>query len=305
VARETGKPQKVRQRKGKRQEKNNEAEKIGSKVKREMNAAQFAIDTSHSEVTRLRRLLKRKSSTQIQSSDELSLIKATALAWFNNHRKSLAMVIGESAIREIDEFYRELLELADRNPSRRRCDALLKETRRWLSGARAETVITSTRAGTEKTTEQAPDFSGLISDGVMQGILVERWRECGSCIAAGAPLAATVMMGGLLEGLLLARIHREADKTKIFAAVAAPKDKKTGKAHALNEWTLKNYIDVAHELKWISRPVRDLGSVLRDYRNYIHPEKQRAHGLAVRTEDVSMFWEIAKGICRQLISGSP
>ena len=117
--------------------------------------------------------------------------------------------------------------------------------------------------------------------------------------------AATVMMGGLLEGLLLARVHREVDKTRVFAAAKAPKDKKSGKARALNEWTLKNYIDVAHELKWISQPVRDLGSVLRDYRNYIHPEKQRAHGLAFRTEDVSIFWEIAKGICRQLISGSP
>jgi hypothetical protein len=270
-----------------------------------MNAAHSALDTSLDEITRLRRLLKRKSSTQIQSGEELSLIKATALAWFNNHRKSLVMVVGDGAIGEIDALYSEILKMADRNPSRSKCDGVLKATRTRLSGARSETAMASTKAGTEKTSEQAPDFSGLISDAGMQAILVERWRECSNCIAAGAPLAATVMMGGLLEGLLLARVHREADKTRIFAAATAPKDKKSGKARAINEWTLKNYIDVAHELKWISQPVRDLGSVLRDYRNYIHPEKQRAHGLAFHTEDVSMFWEIAKGICRQLISGSP
>jgi hypothetical protein len=270
-----------------------------------MNAAHSAIDGSLEEVKRLRAILRRNGTAQIQSSEELSILKATTLAWFNNHRKALASFIGDDAIRVIDESYAELLKMADRKPSRQKCDALLKATATRLSSARTHTVIASTQQGLQKTTEQPPDFSALINDRMMQAILVERWRECGNCIAAAAPLAATVMMGGLLEGLLLARVHRELDKTKIFGAATAPKDKKSGKTVPLNEWALKNYIDVAHELKWISRPVRDLGSVLRDYRNYIHPEKQRAHGLAFRIEDVSIFWEIAKGICRQLISGSP
>lgn len=59
----------------------------------------------------------------------------------------------------------------------------------------------------------------------MQAILQRRWTECVICIAHGAPLAATVMIGGLLEGLLLARINRENNKAPIFTAAAAPKDK--------------------------------------------------------------------------------
>ena len=66
------------------------------------------------------------------------------------------------------------------------------------------------------------------------------------------------MMGGLLEGLLLARVNSESNKSPIFTASAAPKDKQ-GKTLQLKEWTLRNYIAVAHELKWISQPIKDIG----------------------------------------------
>src|SRR5438876_3827275 len=56
------------------------------------------------------------------------------------------------------------------------------------------------------TPDLPPDFSPLISDAQMKAILERRWVECTACVAANAPLAATVMMGGLLEGLLLARV---------------------------------------------------------------------------------------------------
>jgi hypothetical protein len=76
----------------------------------------------------------------------------------------------------------------------------------------------------------------------MQGILSKRWQECVICVKAGAPLAATVMMGGILEGLLLAKINQLADKSPVFTAIAAPKDKKIGKTLPLKEWGLKNFI---------------------------------------------------------------
>ena len=58
------------------------------------------------------------------------------------------------------------------------------------------------------TTDTAPKFEPLISDPKMQAILIKRWQECVICVESGAPLAATVMMGGLLEGLLLAKINQ-------------------------------------------------------------------------------------------------
>ncbi|MEW6688060.1 MAG: hypothetical protein AB1452_03105 [Pseudomonadota bacterium] len=265
-----------------------------------MNTAHGSLDAALGEVVRLRAVLKRGNSNQVQSTDELGLLKGTALAWFNNHRKVLVTTVGDQATRAIDASFTALLQLGDRRPSRSKCDDLLKDLKNQLSAVRAQAVNPVNLQ--QKTSDQPPDFSVLIADATMQTILAERWRECGNCIVANAPLAATVMMGGLLEGLLLARVHREADKTRIFGATGAPRDKASGKALPLKEWTLKNYIDVAHELTWISQPARDLGDILRDYRNYIHPEKQRAQGLSFRSDDVAMFWEVAKGICRQLIT---
>lgn len=263
----------------------------------------MVLDAAITEVASLRTVLKRNQSNQIQSTDELSLLKATSLAWFNNHRKSLVASVGDEGVRVIDGNYAELLKVSDHRPSRGKCDTILKKLKEQLSGVRTKSVILTAGTTQLKSPDQPPDFSALVNDKAMQVILAERWRECSSCITANASLAATVMMGGLLEGLLLARVHRETDKTKVFKATTAPKNKTTGKTLPLTDWTLKNYIDVAHELKWISQPARDLGAVLRDYRNYIHPEKQRAQGLSFRVEDVSMFWEVDKGICRQLIAG--
>jgi hypothetical protein len=112
-------------------------------------------------------------------------------------------------------------------------------------------------------------------------------------------MAATVMMGGLLEALLLARILREEDKDPMFKASTAPKDK--GKTLQLKEWGLRNFIDVAHELGWISQGAKDVGDVLRDYRNYIHPQKEHSHGIRLTTDDARIFWKVGKSISRQVI----
>jgi hypothetical protein len=136
----------------------------------------------------------------------------------------------------------------------------------------------------------------------MQSILAYRWRECVLCLQAPAPLAATVMMGGLLEAILLARINREPDKSRVFKANKAPKDLK-GSTRSLKDWTLSDYIKVSHELRWISVPVKDVGEVLRDYRNYIHPYKQFIQDLNLSSDDASLFWDVTKNITRQIIKG--
>ena len=51
-----------------------------------------------------------------------------------------------------------------------------------------------------------PQFHLLISDPKMLGILDRRWKETLACQRVGADLAATVMLGSLLEALFLARI---------------------------------------------------------------------------------------------------
>ncbi len=63
---------------------------------------------------------------------------------------------------------------------------------------------------------------------------------------------------------------------------------------------LKSYLDVGYELGWIRRPARDVGVLLRDYRNYIHPAKELSHGIHITPDDAAMLWSICASLARQL-----
>ncbi len=114
----------------------------------------------------------------------------------------------------------------------------------------------------------------------MQAILHRRWDEVQRCIRVNAHLAATVMMGGLLESLLLARINASPIQSAVYTAKQAPRDK-ANKTVPLNEWKLAQMIEVAHELRWITKSAKDVGHVLRDFRNYIHPHKEFAAAVVI------------------------
>lgn len=265
-----------------------------------MNEAFAAIDNAIQEVRKLRANLKRKKDPQVRSSEECSLIKATAYSWFNNHRKTVASLPPQETLNSLDQLYQEVLQSCDRAVKRKIYAGHLKNILGELTKLKGDVISASTNKSVT-TAETPPDFSSLTADGQMQAILKDRWEECRRCIAGKAPLAATVMMGGFLETLLLARVNKEPDQSRIYKAKGAPKDGKTGKSLPLQEWALRNYIDVAYELKWISQSAKDVGEVLRDYRNYIHPYKQFSHGIVLSLEDASLFWEITKSISRQLL----
>lgn len=258
-----------------------------------------SVEKAINEVDRLRRILKRNKTPQVWSADEKDLIKATALAWFNNHHSELAKLLEADSLLDTDKAYKELISATDRATSRGRYDSLLKSIKSNLAELRGYTLTAPSMPG--ETVDDSPEFSKLISDPAMKAVLERRWKECVRCVEAGAPLAATVMMGGLLEALLLARVNKESNKASIFTASTAPKDRVTGKTSPLSEWTLRHYIDVAHELKWISQSAKDVGEVLRDYRNYIHPQKELSHGVSLDKNDAGLFWEIAKNMSRQLL----
>lgn len=269
-----------------------------------MTGAQRSIDSATAEADRLRQTLGRGKGKRVRSDDERQVIRATAYSWFNNHRKCVVPILGDDKLQELDNKYRELLAGSDRATSRPRYLVSIREIKGLLSQLRSVHAVTLAAASSDpqaKTSDTAPQFGPLVGDAKMQGILKNRWGECVKCVEADAPLAATVMMGGVLEGLLLARINQLVDKAPVFKANAAPKDKKTGMPLKLNDWTLKNYIDVAHELGWISKTTKDIGEVVRDYRNYIHPQKEYSHGVNISPGDARTLWEVAKSVARQVL----
>jgi hypothetical protein len=265
-----------------------------------MPGPDHTIDHAISDLERLRRIIKKGANRQVRSAEERQLIRATCNAWFRNHRPVLRTSLPDDLIEPVDMAYKAIVAATDKNTQRSRFDDLFKALHSQLADLRTN-VLTPPPVATS-TADDPPDFQPLVADPAMRAVLSRRWLECARCVQVDAPLAATVMMGGLLEALLLARLHKASDKNAVFHAAAAPVDKATGKPAPLQEWTLRHYIDVAHELGWISASAKSLGEVVRDYRNYIHPHKELVHGVNLSAADAGLFWEVAKGIARQVLS---
>lgn len=261
-----------------------------------MNEADEALYQAIEEAERTRSATRKKPLPQVRGS-ERDAIRATALTWFKSHRPKLVTTCSADDLQPIDEMYQGIVEASHKSAARAGYLNALRKIHDSLIQLRSGNVV---KLAVSNTTDAPPDFSKLIPDTAMKAILEKRWDECVICISCGAPLAATVMIGGLLEGLLLARVNRENDKAPIFMAAAAPKDR-LGKTLPLKDWTLQDYIGVAHELKWITVAAKDVGVVLRDYRNYIHPQKELSHGVSLTTPDAVILWEIGKSISRQLL----
>ena len=266
-----------------------------------MDNAHETIEEVVRALDRLRRTLKKGSNPQVRSNEEQSLVKAMCLAWFNNFRPGILAVVDDELLQDVDAYFKDLLAACDRATTRSKYDEIIKALRTEMSRIRGYS-LTPAPAVNQTTSDIPPNFANLVPDPSMREILERRWTECTICVESKAHLAATVMMGGLLEALLLARVHRVSNKNVIFKAAKAPKDHKSGKPLPLQEWTLRHYIDVAHELGWISSSAKDIGEVVRDYRNYIHPYKELSHGVQLGPHDAELFWEISKNISRQLLT---
>ena len=250
-----------------------------------------------SAVTRLRNTLQKGRNRQVRSADERALVKATAHAWFQTHRAALATLKSDPTFKLIDEGFATLLEQSDRNATRTKYLDLLKRLKAHLVKLRSSGVVARSAH------PEQPYFAALIADPKMLAILERRWAETLACMGVNADLAATVMLGGLLEALFLARINRLTDQASVFTATRAPRDK-AGKTKALKEWGLKDYLDVANELGWIRQSAKDVGQVLRDYRNYIHPEKELSHGITVDGRDTAMFVTVFCSMADQIIASA-
>lgn len=252
------------------------------------------LDSAIESVDRLRKTLHRGVNRQVRNAQERMLVKATAITWFEKHFRALKPLSGDPLLQEINKMFTVLLEAAEQNISRDKYREDLQVLKTKLIRLRSTGILTAPAV------HDRPRFNGLISDARMLSILNRRWDETLSCNGAGAHLAATVMLGGLLEALFLARINRMPKQGPVFTAGSAPRDK-AGKTRPLKEWGLKDYLDVANELTWIRQSAKDVGEVLRDYRNYIHPEKELSHGVSVNADDTRMFLVVFTSIAEQII----
>ncbi len=192
----------------------------------------------------------------------LDYLKSVAYAWFKSHRPKLQGGVPATEVGEVDSHFQRILDATDRASARTTYVDALKDAKAALIRLRSAALTTFLPAPQQVT--PPPDFMPLASDATMREILIGRWKECQLCLQVGAHMAATVMMGGFLEALFVARANQLADKGPLFRAKATPLDSKTKKPVQLSDWTLRHYIDVGQELGWISRSGKDVAAVLRD-----------------------------------------
>lgn len=269
-----------------------------------MDDALAEIETAIDEVTKARQSIKRKKSKQVTSADEVDRLKSVAFAWFQTHRQSVVDHPSRPDLAPVDAAYREVMDATGRHAARTTYAKALRTAREALIAIRSyiatmpNSAIEVPSAG--QTTDEPPCFAVLVTDMQMQAILTRRWNEVQQCANATAYLAATVMMGGLLESLLLARINASPNKAAVFKAQHAPRNK-SGTVLTLSDWKLVHMVEVAYELGWITKSAKDIGNVLREFRNYIHPHKEHTDGIQISADDAGMFWEVTKSISRQVL----
>ena len=124
----------------------------------------------------------------------------------------------------------------------------------------------------KNTIDPNPDFSWIL-DPQLREIIDSRWTEAKNTLSVGAPLATTILLGSILEGLLLVMLQRFPKDAN--TATKAPRDKATSSVKTFDKWNLADMIDVALELKWIGKHLHTFSHSIRDYRNLVHPFKQK------------------------------
>lgn len=103
-------------------------------------------------------------------------------------------------------------------------------------------------------------------------VLESRLAEAQHCLAS-APLATIFLCGSILEGILLGVALQ--NPKEFNQAANSPKDK-DNKVKPFHDWSLAQFIDVAHGLGALKLDVKKFSHELRDFRNYIHPYQQLA-----------------------------
>ena len=127
-------------------------------------------------------------------------------------------------------------------------------------------------------------------DSVVTEILEKRISEISKNMKGGACLSAVIMCGSVLEGILLG--VASAKMREFNTSTCSPKTKDTGKVMPFNEWTLSNFIDVAHNIGLLGLDVKKYSHSLRDFRNYIHPYQQMNSGFDADIDTAKISWQV-------------
>jgi hypothetical protein len=143
------------------------------------------------------------------------------------------------------------------------------------------------------------DFHQLPIESTFAPVMEARYIEVDKCISGGAYLAAVILLGSLLEGVLLGVANR--NNSLFNQAREAPKDK-DGNVKRFPEWSLSNLIDVAHGTGFLNLDVKKFSHGLRDFRNYIHPYQQSMSQFFPDQDTTQICLQVFRAAMNQIVS---
>ena len=149
---------------------------------------------------------------------------------------------------------------------------------------------TTTDDGFLKREFDIPNIQKLPVDLAVSGIIQDRLKEAQSCLSVGAHLSVIFQCGSVLEAVLLGAAQR--DPQKFNQSSASPKQ--NGKVKQFHEWTLSEFINVAHDIGLLKPDVHKFSHGLRDFRNYIHPYQQMASGFKPDEHTAKVCFQVLK-----------
>ncbi len=144
------------------------------------------------------------------------------------------------------------------------------------------------------------NFTSLGLEPKLGELLEHRWTEAQKCRNSGAYLAATIIMGSFLEGLLVGLFSK--NQSILSQCKSAPKDQKSNKTKDLSRWKLVEMINVAHSLGWIDTDGKKFSHSLREFRNLIHPFEQMRTSNYPDKDTCEISWLVVQAICNDLVA---
>ncbi|MGE0479679.1 MAG: hypothetical protein AB7Q17_04310, partial [Phycisphaerae bacterium] len=135
-----------------------------------MPTAFEAIDAAIREVTKARVRVSGTRTNQVRRADDRDMLKSTAYAWFETHRKAVAANAPRADLGAVDRPYRRILDSAEKDAAKQTYLDSLKNAKKALMAARAQIVSAPASGVGAATDDLAPDFSPLAGNEAMRGI---------------------------------------------------------------------------------------------------------------------------------------
>ena len=171
-------------------------------------------------------------------------------------------------VSEMLKYYEVLCHSVDREPN----SVLLEKSREIIariSGMFPDEDFLADEEFLNKAFE-IPNLQKLPVDSDVAEIIQDRLKEAQACLSVGAYLSVIILCGSVLEAVLLGAAQK--DPAKFNRSAKAPKGR--DKPKAFRDWTLLEFINVGCDLELLKPDVREFSQGLREFRNYIHPNKQ-------------------------------